>query len=123
MNAIGEEQSLPYYLKEGLARSGDFAAAVAIYPNCIDQDDIVHKVPVLILIGGSDRWSKLDCSADVVNRSKASGLKSVLHIYPSVTHSYFSSRIRKSRREHEYDPAAVEDTAQRTRAFLTKHLR
>ena len=123
LNAIGEQQSLPYYLKKGLAKSGDFAAAVAIYPNCIDQDGIVHKAPVLILIGNRDELYNLHCSANVVNRSKASGYKSALHIYRGVTHSYFSKRIRNSRREHQYDPAAVADTAQRTRAFLAKHLR
>ena len=67
LNAIGEKRSLPYYLDNGSAKSGDFAAAVAIYPNCIDQEYIVHKVPVLILIGDRDRDYNLDCSADVVN--------------------------------------------------------
>ena len=123
LNAIGEEQSLPYYVREGLARPGDFAAAVAIYPHCKDQENIVHKAPVLILIGDRDREYNLDCSADVVNRSKASGLKSALHIYRGVTHSYFSKRIRNPRKEHEYDPSAVADTERRTKAFLAKHLR
>lgn len=121
LNAIGEEQSLPYYLNNGLAKSGDFAAAVAIYPHCKDQENIVHKAPVLILIGDRDRQPNLDCSADVVNRSKALGLKSVLHIYPGVTHSYFSKQIRNP--SFEYDSSAVDDTEQRTKAFLAKHLR
>ncbi len=123
LNAIGEEQSLPDYVKNGSARPGDFAAAIAIYPNCLDQEDIVHKAPVLILIGDRDRDYNLDCSADVVTRSKASGYKSALHIYRGVTHSYFSKRIRRRHKEHEYDPAAVADTARRTKAFLAKHLR
>ncbi len=123
LNAIGEEKTLPYYLDKGLVKSGDFAVAVAIYPNCIDQENIVHKAPVLILIGDRDKEYNLDCSADVVNRSKASGLKSVLHIYPGVTHSYFSKRIRNPRKEHEYNPSAVADTERRTKAFLAKHLR
>ena len=123
LNAIGEEKSLPYYLDKGLARPGDFAVAVAIYPNCRDQDNVVHKAPVLILIGDRDRDYNLDCSADVVNRSKASGLKSALHIYPGVTHSYFSKRIRNLHKEHEYDPSAVADTKRRVKAFLAKHLR
>ncbi len=123
LNAIGEEKSLPYYLDKGLVRPGDFAVAVAIYPNCIDQENIVLKAPVLILIGDRDKDYNLDCSADIVKRSKASGLKSALHIYPGVTHSYFSKRIRNPRKEHEYDPSAVADTKRRTKAFLAKHLR
>ena len=123
LNAIGEKQSLPDYLGNELTKPGDFAAAVAIYPNCIDQEYIVHKAPVLILIGDRDREYNLDCSADVVNRSKASGLKSALHIYRGVTHSYFSKRIRNPHKDHEYDPSAVADTERRTKAFLAIHLR
>lgn len=123
LNAIGEEKSLPYYLDKGLVKSGDFAVAVAIYPNCIDQENIVHKAPVLILIGDRDRYNNIDCSQDVVSRSKASGLKSAFHLYPGVTHSYFSRRIRNPFKEQEYSPSAVADTKRRTKAFLAKHLR
>jgi len=121
LNAIGDQQSLPDYLKKGLAKSGDFAAAVAIYPHCVDQENIVHKAPVLILIGDRDRKPNLDCSAAVVKRSKASGLQSVLHIYPGVTHSYFARRSRNA--SWEVNSAAAHDTKQRTKVFLAKYLR
>jgi len=120
LNAIGDEQSLPGYLKKGLAKPGDFAAAVAIFPHCIDQGKILHKAPVLILIGDRDRKPNLVCSADVVKRSKAMGLQSVLHVYPGVTHQYF---VETRKFEWDYDSSAADDTVGRTKKFLAKHLR
>jgi dienelactone hydrolase len=120
LNAIGDQRSLPDYLGKGLAKPGDFTAAVAIYPHCVDQEKIAHKAPVLILIGDRDRKHNLDCSAEVVKRGKASGLQSALHIYPGVTHSYFARRARNPSWEKNF--AAADDTERRTKAFLAKFL-
>ena len=71
-------------------------------------------------MGSIEKKRNLVCAADVVKRSKAAGLKSVLHIYSGVTHAY-AKRTRNP--NWFYDSEAAEDTKERTKAFLAQHLR
>ena len=114
----------------GLAQRG-LKAAVAYYPSCSAQFDRDVAVPLLILIGDKDDWTR----AEDCRRLQAAGfirpeLVEAVY-YPNAYHS-FDNRLVGDRvitvadgKSHRlaYDPTAGFDAEERTRAFFEKHLK
>jgi dienelactone hydrolase len=113
----------------GLAEHG-LKAAVAYYPSCSAAFDHDVAVPLLILIGEKDDWTRAsDC-----HRVEAAGfarpeLVETIY-YPNAYHSFDvpspdrTITVADGKRHHlAYDPAAAADAEARTRAFFDKLLK
>ncbi len=113
----------------GLAGRG-LRAAVAYYPSCAPQFDRNVDVPLLILIGDKDDWTR----ADRCRQLQAAGfarpeLVDVVY-YPDAYHSFDSRGPDRTvhgsgGKTHRltYDPAAAADAEARTKAFFERRLR
>jgi dienelactone hydrolase len=111
-----------------LARRG-LVASVAYYPGCNPAFDREVDIPLLILIGDKDDWTR----ADRCRTLQASGfvkpdLVEAVY-YPDAAHA-FDSNVRdrtvagSGGKQHRlaYDPIAAPDAEARTKAFLARYL-
>lgn len=97
-----------------------FAAAVAYYPGClITPPPSTPTVPTMMHLAQADDLARI---GNCVPRDDPSY---TVHVYPGATHSFDNSRIAglTLRFTHGYDPAATALSRQRTREFLTQHLK
>jgi dienelactone hydrolase len=115
----------------------DFRAAVTFYPgSCSTQRlgaDWTTKIPLLILIGGSDVWTPAKPCKALAEEAAARGAPVEFHAYPGVYHDFDWPGARK-RELTAYttrdgivpitgeDPAAHADAVQRVEAFMASHL-
>ncbi len=112
-----------------LARRG-LMASVAYYPGCNPAFDRAVDVPLLILIGDKDDWTR----ADRCRTLQASGFARPELVeavyYPDAFHA-FDGNVKdrtvagSGGKLHRlaYDPVAAPDAEARTKAFLARHLR
>jgi len=113
----------------GLASRG-LKAAVAYYPACQQRFDRDVAVPLLILIGDQDDWTRAeDCRKLQAAGFTHSSLVDVVY-YPNAYHSFDSKIVDRTitvadGKQHHlaYDPVAGPDAEARTKAFFEKHLR
>ncbi len=119
----------------GDKRSG-FAAAVALYPRCLDAADVYRPVaPVLILIGAKDDWTPAEPCRKLAEAARAAGQPVAIKIYPGAHHSFDSSRPERyvAARINSNapggrgattggDPVAWADSIREVAAFFERHL-
>lgn len=97
-----------------------FSAAVALYPGClITPPPTKPTIPTMMHLAEADDLARI---VHCVPRSDPSY---TVHVYPGVTHSFDNASIAGLRLSftHRYDPAATALSRQRTREFLSQHLR
>jgi dienelactone hydrolase len=111
-----------------LAKRG-LVASVAYYPGCNPAFDREVDVPLLILIGDQDDWTRADrCRTLQASGFVKPGLVEAVY-YPDAVHA-FDSNVKdrtvagRGGKQHRlaYDPIAAPDAEARTRAFLAKYL-
>ncbi len=113
----------------GLAARG-LKAAVAYYPACQQRFDRDVAVPLLILIGDQDDWTRAeDCRKLQAAGFTQPSLVDVVY-YPNAYHSFDSKvadrtiTVADGKQHHlAYDPVAGPDAEARTKAFFEKYLR
>jgi dienelactone hydrolase len=113
----------------GLASRG-LKAAVAYYPSCQQRFDRDVAVPLLILIGDQDDWTRAeDCRKLQAAGFTQPSLVDVVY-YPNAYHSFDSRSPDRTitvadGKQHRlaYDPSAAPDAEARTKAFFAKYLR
>ncbi|GEP62064.1 dienelactone hydrolase family protein [Reyranella soli] len=113
----------------GLASRG-LKAAVAYYPSCQQRFDRDVAVPLLILIGDQDDWTRAeDCRKLQAGGFTQPSLVDVVY-YPNAYHSFDSRSPDRTitvadGKQHRlaYDPSAAPDAEARTKAFFAKYLR
>ena len=97
-----------------------FVVAVAYYPGClITPPPSTPTVPTLMHLAEADDLARI---GNCVPRDDP---RYTVHVYPGATHSFDNGRIAGVSLPftHRYDPAATELSRQRTRDYLTQHLR
>ena len=99
-----------------------FRAAVAYYPNCEIGGD--PYAPTLVLIGDKDTEGKPEMCKLLRQEAEAAGAPLEVHIYPGVYHVFDDPGLHKVVRGHlfQYDRKAAEDSFQKVRDFLAKHI-
>ena len=112
-----------------LAKRG-LVASVAYYPGCNPAFDREVDVPLLILIGDKDDWTRADrCRTLQVSGFVKPDLVEAVY-YPDAVHA-FDSNVKdrtvagSGGKTHRlaYDPIAAPDAEARTKAFLARYLR
>ena len=100
---------------------------VAYYPGCSAKRDRDIGLPLLVLIGDKDNWTKADWCREL----QASDLKQRALVefvyYPDAHHSFdgrTNRTITAGGKEYriEYDPVAASDAEQRTKEFFDRLL-
>jgi len=97
-----------------------FSAAVALYPGClITPPPTIPTIPTMMHLAEDDDLARI---VHCVPRNDPSY---TVHVYPGVTHSFDNALIAGLRLSftHRYDPAATALSRQRTREFLSQHLK
>ena len=117
---------------------GDFRVAVAFYPGCRTpleyKSGWMTRIPLLILIGERDDWTKAPPCQELVSRAKARGEPVEIVVYPNAFHDFDAPdspvRVRTGIATTESgtatigtNPEAREDSIKRAPAFFAKHLR
>jgi dienelactone hydrolase len=99
-----------------------FQAAVTFYPGCPAHG--VFMTPVLILMGGADRWAAPQPCKRMVQAHKANGEDISLVVYPGATHAFDAVRstVQILGFVLQYDPSAAADAQERVRKFLRARL-
>lgn len=113
----------------GLAARG-LKAAVAYYPSCQQRFDRDVAVPLLILIGDQDDWTRADdCRKLQAAGFTQPGLVDVVY-YPNAHHGFDIKAADRTitvadGKQHRlaHDPVAGPDAEARTKAFFGKYLR
>ena len=119
----------------GDKRSG-FAAAVALYPRCLDAAAVYRPVaPVLILIVAEDDWTPAEPCRKLAEPAREAGQPVAIKIYPGAHHSFDSSRPERyvAARINSNapggrgattggDPVAWADSIREVAAFFDRHL-
>jgi dienelactone hydrolase len=109
-------------------RKRGLRGGVAYYPGCSANRDRDIGLPLLVLIGDKDNWTRADWCREL----QASGLKqpslTEFVYYPNAHHSFDGSAnrtITAGGKEYriEYDPDAASDAERRTREFFDRLLR
>lgn len=102
-----------------------FRAAIAYYPACI-LPKVSLTAPTLILSGESDDWTPAERCREMVARAAPDSAPIALHVYPDAHHAFDIDALQPGRRVFghwvEYNEAASNDAAEKTRAFLAAHL-
>jgi dienelactone hydrolase len=93
-----------------------FRAAIAYYPECGHVSDKL-ALPVLIMIGRDDQWTRAKSCEDLAAKRAGDGAPLDLTVYPDVRHGFLEPDYMAG-----YDAAAAEDSLQRAKAFLTRNL-
>jgi dienelactone hydrolase len=95
-----------------------FQAAVAFYPGCPAHGEFV--TPVLILMGGADKWAPPQPCKRMVKTHQANGEELQMVVYPGATHAFDAVRgtVHILGFVLQYDPSAAADAQDRVRKFL-----
>jgi dienelactone hydrolase len=102
-----------------------YRAAVAFYPPCSAAGDEL-AIPVLVLIGALDDWSRaVDCER--LGKRRGAGVPAKVQIYPEAYHSFDNPNLRIATRAYghwmKYDAAAAAHANAAVRAFLAAQLK
>ena len=101
---------------------------MAYYPGCSAERDRDVGLPLLILIGDKDDWTK----ADWCRNLEAAGFRQPALVevkyYPNASHGFdvlANRTVRAGGKTYHlaYDPAAAADAEARTKAFFDRLLR
>ena len=125
-------------LEEPSAASG-FRAAVAFYPGWCNLDaqgaDWRTTVPLMVLIGESDVWTRAAPCEQFVETAREHGMPVDIHVYPGAYHDFdfpdmpvrarpeFASAKRRDVPITGTDPAARADAIERVSAYLAAQLK
>jgi dienelactone hydrolase len=110
-----------------LARRG-LRGGVAYYPGCSASRDRDVGLPLLILIGDKDDWTRAEWCRELQAKGFENPTLVEVKYYPDAYHS-FDAPVNRTmsvagKKYHlEYDPVAAPDAEARTRAFFDKLLR
>lgn len=136
--SIGQRSPGRQPATSGNAPLPDFVAAIAFYPGWCNAraqgDDWSTHIPLLILSGAQDVWSKpLPCEA-FVQAQTARGMPITLQMYPDAVHDFDYPHL-PVRQRPEFtnprthivpitgtDPAARDDAITRVTNFLARYL-
>ena len=99
-----------------------FQASVMIYPYCWGFLDVT-KSPLLVLMGGKDRWCPPGRCAIAPERKGKHEL--LLKVYEGAYHAFDVEGMDRIFRGHQllYDNECAEDAVERIKRFLRKYLR
>jgi dienelactone hydrolase len=126
--------------REESSTAGDFRAAVAFYPGWCNLGaqggaGWHTAIPLLVLIGESDVWTRAQPCVDFVQAARTQGTPVAIHVYPEAYHDFdFPDLPVHSRpefanlRNHVLpitgtNPAARADAIERVTAYLADHLK
>jgi len=106
-------------------------AAISYYPPCV-QPDGKHffnesKIPLLLLLAELDNWSPTPACVAKAQETQKSGRIVEWMVYPGAHHgfdnqAYYSAVNDNRGRTMQYNQSATDDSWNRLKAFLTKHL-
>ncbi len=110
-----------------LARRG-LRGGVAYYPGCSAGGDRGVGLPLLILIGEKDDWTKAEWCRELQAKGFERPALVEVKYYPTAYHSFDlpgNRTVDAAGKKHhlEYDPVAAPDAEARTEAFFDKLLR
>ncbi len=99
-----------------------FQAAVAFYPGCPAHAEFV--TPVLLLMGGADKWAPPQPCRRMVKTHREQGDNIQIVVYPGATHAFDAVRstVHILGFVLQYDPSAAADAQDRVHKFLQTHL-
>jgi dienelactone hydrolase len=102
-----------------------FKAAVAYYPPCANQANVLMEIPVLIVIGQSDQVTPAaDCQSLANTKGEGPAIKLV--VYPGAHHRFDDPKLGAGKRLFgmwmKYDRDAAERSRRETRDFLAGKL-
>jgi len=116
----------------------DFRAAIAFYPgwcNTFSQhaSDWNTKIPLLILQGQSDVWTRAQPCEEFVQTVRANGMPVEIHLYPDAYHDFDFPNLPVTERPEfakrtgpapitGTNPVARADAIERVTAYLTQYL-
>lgn len=99
-----------------------FQSAVAFYPGCPAHAEFV--TPVLLLMGGADKWAPPQPCKAMVKTHQKNGEDISIVIYPGATHAFDAVRttVHILGFVLQYDPSAAADAQDKVHKFLRNTL-
>lgn len=103
-----------------------YRAAIAFYPSCSSAGNEM-AIPVLVLIGELDDWSRASECTWWAKRRHDSGAPVKIEVYPEAYHSFDNPNLRIATRAYghwmKYDAAATAKATAAMRDFLAAQLK